>query len=621
MSRPLPGVTRWRLGALVAVAVTALLPIGVTRWARGRYGRALAARSAVSTAAYLALVTRVPRGATGYDLPQLLIWSRALAELPGFHAEVEVYHGTAPLVHATASPLALGTLAALRREAGGGGGAAGVRWTGDAALAPLFDRAGWDVVGAVEARTPVPEGPLLGWVAVAFVFALALGMRAVATVGGSRDALRPAFRRYAFAAGLLGLVACADVRVAARDVTDLWLTDARLLMQDAAARLPEARGGGPASLAPIARDAEMVAGDSAGPEPRRREVAGLPRASVAVRLRPGRWAELRTAPEETRAGGWMAAAFALALLGPLGVAGAAWGARAAARPRYLRETLAAWGFLAPSALHLAVFSFAPLAFALYLSVHRWSLIEPVRPFVGLANYARLFHDTLVWTSLRNTVVYVLYVPVSMALALALALVLSGRSWGARALRAVFFLPSVASAVAIALVWQRMYQPDGGLIAALLSRAHIGPVDWLGDPKAALIAVMVLSVWVQLGFQMTLFCVGLQGIPQAYLDAARVDGASAWQRFRRITFPLLRHVTLFVLVSGIIGAFQVITYVYVLTGGGPLHATDVVVYRMYQTAWEFAQFGSASALAVLILVVLGGVTWAQFRLLGKEVEYA
>ena len=603
MSLPPPGVTRWRLAALVAVSVTALLPIGVTRWARGRYARALAARSAVSTAAYLALVTRAARGAgaTGYDLPQLLIWSRALAELPGFHAEVEVYHGTAPLVDATASPLALGTLAALRREAGAGG-AGGVRWTGNAALAPLFDRAGWDVVGAVEARAPIPEGPLLGWVAVAFVFALALGMRAVGAVGGSRAALRPAFRRYACAAGLLGLLACADVRVAARDVTDLWLTDARLLMQDAAARLPEARGG-PASLAPIARDAELVAGDSAGPDPRRREVAGLPRASVAVRLRPGRWAELRTAPEEGRAGGWMAAAFVLALLGPLGVTGAA------------------WGFLAPSALHLAVFSFAPLAFALYLSVHRWSLIEPVRPFVGLANYARLFHDTLVWTSLRNTVVYVLYVPVSMALALALALVLSGRSWGARALRAVFFLPSVASAVAIALVWQRMYQPDGGLIAALLSRAHIGPVDWLGDPKAALIAVMVLSVWVQLGFQMTLFCVGLQGIPQAYLDAARVDGAGAWQRFRRVTFPLLRHVTLFVLVSGIIGAFQVITYVYVLTGGGPIHATDVVVYRMYQTAWEFAQFGSASALAVLVLVVLGGVTWAQFRLLGKRVEYA
>src|SRR5206468_9892582 len=126
----------------------------------------------------------------------------------------------------------------------------------------------------------------------------------------------------------------------------------------------------------------------------------------------------------------------------------------------LRETTAAWGFLAPSALHLAVFSLVPILFACYLSVHRWSLIEPVRPFVGLDNYARLLRDPLVWAALRNTVLYVLYVPVSAALALAVALALRGRSRGVRALRTAFFLPSVASAVAVALVWQWIYRPEG-----------------------------------------------------------------------------------------------------------------------------------------------------------------
>jgi ABC-type sugar transport system permease subunit len=118
-----------------------------------------------------------------------------------------------------------------------------------------------------------------------------------------------------------------------------------------------------------------------------------------------------------------------------------------------------------------------------------------------------------------------------------------------------------------------------------------------------------------------FLAGLEGIPRAYLDAARVDGASAWQRLWRITLPLLRPVTLFVLVTGVIGAFQVFTYVYVLTRGGPLHATDVVVHRIYQTAWEFQQVGPASALSVILFLILFGATWLQFRLLGRRVAYA
>src|SRR6266704_3133152 len=528
-------------------------------------GNAWDARSAASTAAYLALVTPAGPGGAGYDLARLLIRSRALDELPGLHARVEVYHGTAPLVHATAPGLAPETLDALRRRADVPWAGAGAARGGRVALAPLFDRQGWDVVGAVAARADVPDALLAAWLAVAVVFTLVAGVLAVRSLGGRPDALRPAFRRYAAAAGLLGFVAGADVRAIARDATDLWLADARVLMQDAAARLPELRSA-PASLAPIARDAEVVVGDSAGAGARRRDVAGLPRASVAVRLAPGRWAEVRTAPDEARAWGWFAAAFGLALLGPLGVAAAAWAARAATRPRYLRETTAAWGFLAPSALHLAVFSLVPILFACYLSVHRWSLIEPVRPFVGLDNYARLLRDPLVWAALRNTVLYVLYVPVSAALALAVALALRGRSRGVRALRTAFFLPSVASAVAVALVWQWIYRPEGGLLNSLLARVH---------------------------------------------------GAGAWQRFWRITFPLLRPVTLGVLATGIVGAFQVFTYVYVLTGGGPPHATDVAVYRIYQTGWEFAQFGSASALALLVLVLLGGVGWMQFRLLARR----
>src|SRR2546425_2766569 len=172
-------------------------------------------------------------------------------------------------------------------------------------------------------------------------------------------------------------------------------------------------------------------------------------------------------------------------------------------------------------------------------------------------------------------------------------------------------------ISVALVWQWMYHPDFGLINRVLARAGLGPVNWLGDPKTALLAVMLVSVWMQLGYELTVFLAGLRAIPQAYLDAARVDGANAWQRFWRVTFPLLRPVTLFVLVTGIIGAFQVLALVMVLTGGGPLGATDVIVYRIYRTAWELLQFGDASAMALLLFAVLFGVTWVQLKLLDRR----
>jgi ABC-type sugar transport system permease subunit len=329
---------------------------------------------------------------------------------------------------------------------------------------------------------------------------------------------------------------------------------------------------------------------------------------------------LRAVPLEAAAGGWAAVAVALALLGPAAGAVALWGARAAARPRVFRETATAWTFLAPAALHLAVFSAGPILFAAWLSLHRWSLVDPIRPFVGLANFAALGEDPLVGVSLRNTAVYALYVPVTMALALVAALALNRPGRVVRWVRTAFFVPYVSSVVAVALVWQWILNPDFGLLNGALAAVGIAPIDWLGDPRTALVAVMLISVWVQLGYQMTVFLAGLQGIPPAYLDAARVDGAGAWQRFWRVTFPLLRPVVLFVLVTGVIGSFQVFTYVYVLTDGGPLHATDVIVYRIYQSAWEFLQFGYASALALVLFALLLGLTWAQFRLLGRRVEY-
>ena len=288
-----------------------------------------------------------------------------------------------------------------------------------------------------------------------------------------------------------------------------------------------------------------------------------------------------------------------------------------AAPRQRRETVAAWAFLAPSALHLVAFTAGPLLLALYVSVHRVSPVAPARPFIGLAGFAQAVGSPLVWAALGRTLLYACYVPVSMGLALALALLVRGRSWGARVARALFLVPAVSSVVAVAVVWRWLYHPDVGVINRLLGY----PVDWLGDPAVALIALMIVSVWTQLGYQMAVFHAGLESIPRAYLDAARVDGANAWQRFRRLTLPLLRPVILFVLVTGVLGACQVFALVAVLTGGGPLGSTDVVVYRIYRTAWEELQFGDASVLSLLLFALLLLASKAQVKLLDRRVEYA
>jgi multiple sugar transport system permease protein len=611
------GLARWRGAAWVALTAGVVLPPIAVRGARARYQRVLAERDATAAAAYVALVTPAARsgagsgGGGGYDLPQLLIRARALEGLPGLGSSFEIYNRTAPLVHATAPPLPPAVLERLRRDRA-------VRWTGDAALAPLTDRAGWEVVGGVAAQ-PRPRGwPLGPWSLAALLLFLVAGTQGVRAIGGSRDVWRQALARASAAAALFGVGAFADVQVAARGATDRWLSDTRRLMQEATARIPDARSA-PGILAPIAQGAELVPGDSSDDAVSRTDVGGLPQAIAAVRLGPGRWVELRTRPLELGTAPWLAVTLGPAALGILGVWLAAWSVAAA--PGRRRETLAAWGFLAPSALHLSAFTLGPLVFALYLSLHRASPVEATQPFVGLANYGRALHDPTVWTALVHTLVYALYVPISMVGALGVALLLARPSRSVAMIRTLFFLPCVASVVAIALVWRWMYHPTLGVLNHALARAGLGPVDWLGDPRIALVALMIVSAWATFGAQMTVFLAGLAAIPRPYLDAARVDGANAWQGFWRVTFPLLRPVTAFVLVTGIIGACQMFALVVVLTGGGPLGASDVVVSRLVHSGWEQLEFGDASVLGLLLFALLFGATWAQFRLLARRAEYA
>ena len=278
-------------------------------------------------------------------------------------------------------------------------------------------------------------------------------------------------------------------------------------------------------------------------------------------------------------------------------------------------------FLSPAFIILLVFLFIPLAFSLYLSFHQWNIISSTKPWVGLENFSALLRDKYFWKAFANTLIYTLHVPISMAFALGIAILLNRDIRGVAFWRALFFLPSISSLVAVAMVWQWIYHPEFGLANFTLRFVGISPQTWLTGTGTALVSVMIVNIWLGMGFQMVIFLAGLKSIPRIFYQAARVDGAGPWQQFIHVTLPLLRPTTLFVLVTSIIGSFQVFTIIYIMTEGGPLGATDVVVYHIYQNAYDYMKMGYASSMAWILFLLIAAITWIQFRIGGRKTVYA
>jgi multiple sugar transport system permease protein/sn-glycerol 3-phosphate transport system permease protein len=280
-----------------------------------------------------------------------------------------------------------------------------------------------------------------------------------------------------------------------------------------------------------------------------------------------------------------------------------------------------YGYLLPSLGFLAFFTFWPFAYSLVLSAQRWDFLSPNRPFVGTANYQALLTSTEFWNSVRVTALFTLAtVPVRMVLALGLAHLLLREDGRTRALRAVFFLPVVSSAVATGVIFSWLFNTDLGLVNALLGALGLGPLAWLRTPDLALWVIALANLWKQLGYDLLVYIAGLLAIPETYRDAARVDGAAPWQIFRFVTLPLLLPTTFFLLVVSVLDSFQSFTLVNVITGGGPALATDVIVNLLYRTAFVIFDIGKASALAVLLLLLLVALTVTQFYLVGRRVRY-
>lgn len=281
------------------------------------------------------------------------------------------------------------------------------------------------------------------------------------------------------------------------------------------------------------------------------------------------------------------------------------------------QVITAAVFLAPAAVILAVFVFYPIVAAGHISLTSWNGFDPVKPFVGVDNYVRLTQDPQFWNSLLVTVVYAVGVCVlSVVSGLAVALLLNAPLRGLGIYRSIYFLPVVTSSVAAAIVWRYLLDPSG-LVNAVLAQIGITGPDWLQDRWLALGALTLLTVWKNIGFNAVLYLTALQALPDSIYEAASLDGASAWQKLRHLTVPLLSPMTFFVIVQALITSFQAFDLVYVFTEGGPRGGTDVLGMFMYRTAFRLGEFGYGTAIAFVTLALVLGVTLVQWRLGGGE----
>jgi multiple sugar transport system permease protein len=277
-------------------------------------------------------------------------------------------------------------------------------------------------------------------------------------------------------------------------------------------------------------------------------------------------------------------------------------------PLMRRRTRAAWLFLAPAILLLAVFFVLPVGAGLLLSLTDFDIYAIGSPgvarFVGLDNYMRLMRDGTFWTAVGNTLKFVLIGgPLSVGVSLGAALLLNAKLVRMRSFfRTIYFAPVVTTLVSVAIVWRYLYHPKYGLLNFLLGFVGIEPIDWLGDPQWAMPAIILLAVWKNFGYNMLIFVAGLQTIPENQYEAAAIDGAGAGQRFRHVTVPGLAPTFLFVSVTTMIGYFQLFAEPYVMTQGGPLGATRSLVLFMYEEGFRWWRMGMAAAVAGVLLVI-------------------
>ncbi|OBI29551.1 carbohydrate ABC transporter permease [Mycolicibacter sinensis] len=281
-----------------------------------------------------------------------------------------------------------------------------------------------------------------------------------------------------------------------------------------------------------------------------------------------------------------------------------------------RSTSLAYALLAPSLFGVVAFLLLPMLVVVWLSLHRWDLLGPIS-YVGTDNWRSVLTDPVFGNSLAVTVLFVaIAVPVQTALGLGVAVLLARELPGSGAFRTIYVLPWICAPLAIAVLWRWILSPTDGAVSTVLGHR----IEWLTDPGLALPVTSAVVVWTNVGYVALFFLAGILAIPTQVLAAARIDGATGWQRFWRVTLPMLRPTMFFVLVTGVVSAAQVFDTVYALTGGGPAGRTDLIAHRIYDEAFGAAAIGRAAVMALVLFAVLVGVTVVQQLSLGRRVSY-
>jgi len=285
-----------------------------------------------------------------------------------------------------------------------------------------------------------------------------------------------------------------------------------------------------------------------------------------------------------------------------------------------RSRLTPYVFIAPNLILFSVFIFFPLLYAAFISVHEWSLIdEPL--YIGSENYTRLLTDVQFWQALKNTVIYsVATVPTSLFLGLMLAVGLNRHLFARTLLRSIYFLPVVVSSVATAIISAWLFNDNYGVINALLKIVGVGPVAWLSTTQWALPSIIITTLWTRVGFCMVVYLAALQSISPSYYEAASIDGATRLQQFRCVTWPLLRPTTFLLLILNVIHSFQVFDLIFVMTGGGPGFSTTMIVQYIYQSAFATSEMGYASAMGMVLFLLLLLFTLLQWRVNRRKEDF-
>ncbi|MBA3558516.1 MAG: sugar ABC transporter permease [Gemmatimonadaceae bacterium] len=280
------------------------------------------------------------------------------------------------------------------------------------------------------------------------------------------------------------------------------------------------------------------------------------------------------------------------------------------------EERSGWRLGAPYAVFLLAFAAYPIVFALVLVFLQWDLVT-APSFAGLDNVRLLADDGRFWRAVGNTFVFLsIHVPLQIVTALALAVALNRPLAFRTFWRAAFFLPVVISGAVVAILWSNLYATDVGLINRLLVRIGLTPVPWLTNPLTAMPAIAVMVTWKNVGFYVIIYLAGLQYIPKSCQEAIEIEGASAWQRFRHLTLPLLLPQTILVVTLSTINGFQLFIEPYVMTGGGPLRRTYSIVLYLYTNAFSYQKMGYAATIGVALALIIGAVVAIQRRIIGK-----